>query len=229
MAFDKEAFYQFMIDNRVVEFREQPIVLKSKRESHLYINWRTAMEDVFLTDRLTDMVLEYLDWQGIRVDTLYGVPEAATKLALLAQFKLAKRCPDYRAGSHVLAMGRGKPKDEHGNPKDRYLLGQPKGLTLVIEDVTTTAASAISAAKLVEQGGVSVTGILSLFNRMNLDSDRRSAEDACREAALQPFQWIGAADELLPRAYATLQPGHEIADRIEEEYRQFGVKPILLR
>jgi len=186
------------------------------------------MEDVFLTDRITDMVLEYLDPQGIFAHTLYGVPEAATKLALLAQFKSATRSPDYGIGSHALAMGRGKPKDEHGNPKDRYLLGQPKGLTLVIEDVTTTATSAINAARLVEEGGAHVGGILSMFNRMNLDGDRRSAEDNVVQAGF-PFVWIGSADELLPRAYAAMQPSEEIGDKIEAEYRQFGVKPLSLR
>jgi orotate phosphoribosyltransferase len=39
-------------------------------------------------------------------------------------------------------MGRAKPKD-HGDPKDRYFVGEPGGKVVILEDVTTTGKSLI--------------------------------------------------------------------------------------
>ncbi len=52
--FDQDQFYQFIIDNEVIRFLEQPIVMSSGIRSHTYVNWRTITNDVFLLDQLTD-------------------------------------------------------------------------------------------------------------------------------------------------------------------------------
>jgi len=45
--FNQEKFNQFILENKVVGFFEEPITLKSGRLSHWYVNWRNVAEDVF--------------------------------------------------------------------------------------------------------------------------------------------------------------------------------------
>jgi orotate phosphoribosyltransferase len=127
--FNKNNFNQFVNDNNVVGFFKEPVKLKSGRMSNWYVNWRTVTEDVYLTDKLSNFVLDFKEDLGLNVDCFYGVPEGATKLAIITQYKLAKEI-SYWPGSHPLAMGRGKPK-EHGAEKDRFFLGIPKGRTII--------------------------------------------------------------------------------------------------
>jgi orotate phosphoribosyltransferase len=142
-SFNQDAFDSFVLEHRVIGFFERPVTLKSGRTSNWYVNWRSVSEDAFLLRQLSGFLSAFvagLVSQNIlprQPDTLFGVPEGATKVALFAQMQLAQASPSFAAGSHVLSMGRGKPK-EHGIPKDKYFLGVPRGLTVVVEDVTTT-------------------------------------------------------------------------------------------
>jgi orotate phosphoribosyltransferase len=136
--FDQDKFNAFVIEHNVVGFFEEPIKLKSGRQSHWYVNWRTAGSDAYLLDCLTDYVVQFTEnllKNGAlesKPSCFYGVPEGATKLGVLTQYKWAKQSPDFSVGSHILPMGRGKIK-EHGVPKDRYFVGQPTGPTIVLE------------------------------------------------------------------------------------------------
>ena len=142
MSFDKEKFIKFALENNVVSFLENPVELVSGGLSHLYINWRNVTDYVFLTNKLTDFIIEFTNSHELNPDTFYGVPEGATKLGIITQYKWAQQSKNYGKRSHVLAMGRGKPK-EHGIEKDKNFLGQPKGRTIILEDVVTTGGSLI--------------------------------------------------------------------------------------
>ena len=90
MTFNQYAFNNFILDHQIISTFEKPITLKSGKKSSIYINWRTVAEDVFLMDQLTDFVLSFVQHKSISVNTFYGVPEGATKLGLITQFKFAK-------------------------------------------------------------------------------------------------------------------------------------------
>ncbi|HMQ11326.1 MAG TPA: hypothetical protein PKC21_05345 [Oligoflexia bacterium] len=164
--FDQHTFIDFMLKHKVVGTFEQAIQLNSGRYSNWYVNWRDVAQDAYALDLLCDQVLAFTSSLNLQVDTFYGVPEGASKLGFLCQYKFAKQSENFALGSHVLSMGRGKVK-AHGNPKDQFFLGVPKGRTLVIEDVTTTGMSLVLAIKKLKEAQVDVVAAIALTNRMD--------------------------------------------------------------
>lgn len=224
--FSQKEFNQFILKNNVVGFFTKPITLKSGRSSHWYLNWRNVAEDVFLLDKLTDFVIDFVEDLNLKPDCFYGVPEGATKLAIITQYKWAKKSPDYGLGSHPLVMGRGKPK-EHGELKDRFFLGQPKGKIIVLEDVTTTGSSLLETIYHLNQIPVQIIAVISLTNRMELTNGKKSVKEAVEENGVPYFQMSNAL-ELLPLAYEKLKPRKEIAKKIEEEFQEYGIEKLKL-
>lgn len=222
--FSQEEFNKFIDENNVYGFFENAITLKSGRKSHFYINWRTIVEDTYLTDQLSDFVIAFAKFQNIKVDTFYGVPEGATKIGIISQFKQARQSSNYEKGSHVLAMGRAKPKD-HGAAKDKFFVGMPKGRVVVIEDVTTTGGSLITTLQGLKEAGVNIEAVFSLSNRMEKRDDKKSVKEAVNELGLK-FYSMSSALEMLPIFYAKESPGEEIAKAITREFEEYGVEKI---
>ena len=225
--FNQHKFNKFIEENNVYGFFDEAITLKSGRRSHFYANWRNVVEDVWLTDQLAEFVILFTESIGLKADTFYGVPEGATKLGVITQFKWAQRFANFARGSHVLAMGRAKPKD-HGAPKDKYFVGMPRGNCVVIEDVTTTGGSLLRTLDGLTESGVKVVGVISLTNRMEKRDDGLSVEEAVRKKGFS-FHSMSSSLDLLPIMYKILQPGERIADAIEQEFREYGVQELKLR
>jgi len=225
--FNQEKFNQFILENKVVGFFEEPITLKSGRLSHWYVNWRNVAEDVFLSDKLSDYVMAFVEDLGLQPDCFYGVPEGATKLGIITQYKWAKESKNYGLGSHILPMGRGKPKD-HGKLKDRFFLGQPKGKVVILEDVTTTGSSLLETIDNLTQAKIQIIAAIGLTNRMEMGDDGKSVKETV-EAKGAPYLQMSNALELLPLAYEKLKPGEEIAKKVEEEFQEYGVEKLKLR
>jgi orotate phosphoribosyltransferase len=225
--FNQEEFNRFVLENNVVGFFEEPIKLKSGRMSNWYVNWRNIAKDVFLLDKLTDYVIAFTEDLGLEPDCFYGVPEGATKIGVLTQYKWAKKAPNYSPGSHVLPMGRGKPKN-HGAPKDKYFVGQPKGKTIVLEDVTTTGGSLLTTIDSLAEAEVPVIAAFALTDRMELRDDGQSVQVAVESKGI-PYHVLSNALQLLPEAYRRLNPGENIAKAIEEEFEKYGVEKLKLR
>lgn len=230
--FNQEEFNKFIVENGVYGFFEEPITLKSGRESHFYANWRNVVEDVYLTDKLADFVIDFaqdflpLSEGEIKrgCDTFYGVPEGATKLGVITQYKWAMQSPEYSQGSHTLGMGRAKPKD-HGEAKDKYFVGMPKGRVVVLEDVTTTGGSMLNTLDSLKEAGVNVVAVISLTNRMEKRDDGLSVEEAVKQKGVK-FYSMSSALEMLPMVYEKLQPGEEIGRKVEEYYDRYGVEKL---
>lgn len=224
--FNQEEFNKFIEENNVYGFFYEPITLKSGRLSHFYANFRNISEDVWLTDKLADYIISFTQDKGLEVDTFYGVPDGVTKIATITQYKWAKQKDDYSKGSHVLAMGRKTPKD-HGEAKDRYFVGMPKGKVVVIEDVTTTGSSLIDTIHNLQEAGVKISGVVSLTNRMEKRDDGMSVKQAVEQLAVPYFNMSSSLD-LLPIIYKRIQPGREIGRAIEQEFEEYGVEELKL-
>ena len=226
MEFNQEEFNNFIVDNNIYGFFDEAITLKSGRKSHFYANWRNIVEDAYLTEKLANYLIAYAKNRGINVDTFFGVPEGATKLAVITQFLYAQSSNDYAKGSHVLSMGRAKPKD-HGAPKDKYFVGMPQGKVIVIEDVTTTGGSLISKLDELKEAGIDIAGVVSLTNRMELRDDGKSVQAAIEEMGYN-FYSMSVSTDILPIVYNKLNPNPEIGKAIESEFNEYGVNPIKL-
>tara|TARA_Y100000591_G_scaffold331955_1_gene367549 strand:- start:919 stop:1509 length:591 start_codon:yes stop_codon:yes gene_type:complete len=192
--FNQQEFNDFILANGIIKTFNEPITLKSGKKSNLYVNWRTVAEDAYLMDQLTDFVLAFAQDNNIAPDTFYGVPEGATKLGILTQFKYAlKNNPS--KGSHTLAMGRAKPK-EHGDPKDRYFVGSPQGSICILEDVTTTGGSLIDCIKGLQAMGHTITAAIGLTNRNETLDGHANVADAINELNVPYFE-MSSAQELI--------------------------------
>jgi len=218
----EEDFKKFIIENKVIGFFEKPIKLKSGRYSYFYVNWRTIAEDVYLFDKLTDYLISYTKHLKLEPDCFYGVPEGATKLGIITQFKWAKNHDNYKPGVFPLSMGRGKPK-EHGDPKDRFFLGFPKGNIVVLEDVSTTGQSLINCIQELRNNNINILGIIALTNREEIREDGSYFEDILMEMGLK-YHSMSSITEILN----LLNPQPEIAHQIENYYKKYGIREINL-
>jgi orotate phosphoribosyltransferase len=225
-AFNQDNFDNFVLENGIIGFIKEPLKLKSGRLSHWYVNWRTVGEDVFLIDQLTDFVLAFAKSHELNPDSFYGVPEGASKLGILTQYKWAKSQSNFARGSHVLPMGRGKEKD-HGDPKDKSFLAMPKGRTIVIEDVTSTGHSLIETVDKLQALGVNIVATIALTNRNELTEDNQSVE-AVMQAKKIPYFAVSNALTLLPKLCAKVKPAPEIISSIKESFKQYGTQEINL-
>lgn len=226
-TFDQKKFNKFVIKNKVVGFFEQPITLKSGRQSNWYVNWRTVVEDVFLSDKLSTYIIQFTQSLNLQPDTFYGVPEGATKIGILTQYKWAKQSETYAQGSHVLAMGRAKPKD-HGAPKDKFFVGMPKGKTIILEDVTTTGMSLLETIKGLKEAGVEIIAAFGLTNRMEKRDDGTSVEEAIKAQGIQYYA-LSKATEILPIVCKKQKPAENIIASIEKEFEEVGIEKIKLK
>ncbi len=226
MSFSQDEYNQFILENKVIGFFKEPITLKSGRTSHFYINFRTVTEDAFLTEKLADFIISYTQYRGFSPDCFYGVPEGATKVAIVTQYKWANSHPEYGPGSHTLPMGRGKPK-QHGKVEDRIYLGAPCEKTIVIEDVTTTGGSLLQTVGTLAESEVEIIAALGLSNRMEVRDDGKTVEEALKGKGVTYLALSNALD-LLPKAYAQIAPGKDVGRAIECEFEKYGASKIKL-
>ena len=223
----QQQFNDYIISNNIIGFFDKPITLKSGRTSHFYVNWRTATNDAYLLDQLTDFIIDFLKMKQLSFETLYGVPEGATKIGVITALKLAKASPQFAKGSHTISQGRALPK-QHGNPQDKYFIGSPVGRTIILEDTTTTGGSLIKSIDQLLEAGVEVVGAVGLTDRME------KRDDGLSVAAYIEKQYEGRtiiysmsqALELLPLAAKSQSPSSACIESLVEEFKQYGVKPL---
>jgi orotate phosphoribosyltransferase len=220
MKWIKGDFYNFIIKQNVVGFFKEPLKLKSGRYSSWYVNWRNIAEDVHSIDILSDFIIAYVKSLGLKPDCFYGVPEGATKLGIICQYKWAKSQPNYKKTEYILSMGRAQPKD-HGDPKDRFFLGIPKGKVIILEDVTTTGNSLIETIDKLNQIDVSIIAAIGLTNRNELREDNKTVELAVKEKGVNYYAMSNAID-LIPY----LKPDKKTAQQIEEYFKKYGSRDI---
>ena len=224
--FSQEEYNKFLIENRVIGFFEKPITLKSGRISHWYVNCRILLDRIGVIDTLTDFILAFLEKKGLSSDYFYGVPEGATKLAVILNYKKGKVDNNK---NQVLIIGRGKPK-AHGDPKDRYFIGPAEegDKVIVVEDVTTTGGSLIDSIKHLDESNIEVVAAVGLVNRMEMRDDRKSVEQVVNELNV-PYFAMGSAVTLLPMARDVSRPSDSVLEEVEKYFGQYGIEPLRLK
>lgn len=228
MQFNQGEFNNFIIEHDVIGFHEKPVTLKSGRLSYWYVNWRSITADAFLLDRLTDFINSFLRKHRTSARSFLGVPEGATKTAIVLSYKIARSSPIYEKGSHPLVMGRAIPKN-HGAPADKYYIGVPEGETIVLEDTSTTGSSLFVAIDRVIESGLDYKGALLLTDRSQKNNRGESLEQAyVAKYPDHPLLVMSRASELLPLIAKRRKPSAAIIENIEKEFSAYGVAPIQL-
>ena len=181
----------------------------------------------FPLGQIEDYIITFTKDLELEPDCFYGVPEGATKMGIITQYKWAKKSSNYGPGSHTLPMGRGKPK-EHGMPKDKYFIGQPRGKTIILEDVTTTGGSLLATLNNLTKAKVPVIAAFSLTDRMELLDNGQSVQEAIKTKGT-PYYALSNALELLPEICQKFNLRGDITRATEEEFKRYGVKKLKLR
>lgn len=226
--FDQEEFNKFIVDHDVVGFFEKSIKLRSGREANWYVNWRDVSDDVFLLEKLTDFVISFVENLNLEPVCFCGVPEGATKLSLITQYKWAKMQPDYGLGVYPLSMMRGKLK-EHGDPKDRYFVGYPpKGRTIILEDVTTTGGALVKTLDQLLELKAPVIACIGITNRNEKRDDNKTVAEFVAERNIKYYAMSNAI-ELLSLAFSKLRPSDKVAEDIEAYFEKYGIAKIKLK
>ncbi|NRA68428.1 MAG: hypothetical protein HRU19_28345 [Pseudobacteriovorax sp.] len=194
-------FHDFILDNDIIGFFEEPLTLKSGRKSSFYVNWRHTTNDAYLLDQLTDHVAQFISQSDIDFTSLIGVPEGASKTAVITALKIAKLDPKFAKNSHVISMGRAKPKS-HGAPEDKYFIGCPQGSTYVLEDTVTTGLSLITFVDQLIKTGIDVKGVIALTDRGETRDDGLSVEDYLKTTYKGNISYhpLSRARDLIPLA-----------------------------
>jgi orotate phosphoribosyltransferase len=192
VLFNQEEFNQFIKENSIIKVFDDPIILKSGQPSTVYINWRVVAADAYLMNVLTNFVLAFAKQNNIRANTFYGVPEGATKLGVIVQFKYAM-AQNPLVGEYALAMGRAVPK-VHGDPSDTFFVGAPKGNICVLEDVTTTGGSLIKCVSNLKSMGHTVSAAIGLTNRNEFRNDGKTVMQALHDLGVSYYEMSNASD-----------------------------------
>jgi orotate phosphoribosyltransferase len=223
-GFIQADFDNFIIGQNIIGFKDQPIKLKSGRESYFYVNWRPVTGTVNGNYLLSNYILKFAKSKGLEPNCYYGVPAGATGIGTITQYRWALSHEDFLETNYPIVIGRENPKD-HGDPADKYFVGNPKGDTVVIEDVVTTGGSLIKELGKLKDAKVSVEAVIVLTDRNELRKDGLSVGQAVEDLGMGYYAMSNAL-ELLPIVYQRQKPGEITRRKIEEEFAEFGVRPL---
>lgn len=163
-------------------FKRGRVVLASGRDSDYYFDMKPVMLDPDGASLMAELILQQL--QGVNADCIGGLEMGAVPLIA----PVAMRSPDF--GRRLPGFFVRKTVKDHGTKK-RVDGCDIAGKTVVIlEDVTTTGASAMDAVKAVTEAGAKVALVLSILDR------GEGAADLYAKAGI-PFKSLFRAEEFL--------------------------------
>lgn len=163
-------------------FRRGRVILASGRESDFYFDMKPAMLDPDGAVLMADLILQQL--QRVTADCIGGLEMGAVPLIA----PVAMRSREF--GRSLPGFFVRKTVKDHGTKK-RVDGNDIAGKTVVIlEDVTTTGASAMDAVKAVEEAGAKVALVLSILDR------GEGAAELYAKAGI-PFKSLFRAEEFL--------------------------------
>jgi orotate phosphoribosyltransferase len=163
-------------------FRRGRVVLASGRESDFYFDMKPAMLDPDGAALMAELILQQI--HGVKADCIGGLEMGAVPLiapVAIRSVEFGRRLPGFFVRKAV---------KDHGTKK-RVDGTDIAGKTVVIlEDVTTTGASAMDAVKAVEEAGANVALVLSILDR------GEGAAELYAKAGI-PFKSLFRAEEFL--------------------------------
>jgi orotate phosphoribosyltransferase len=163
-------------------FRRGKVILASGRESDYYFDMKPAMLDPDGAELMAELILQQI--QDVEADCVGGLEMGAVPLIALVAMQsrnFGRDLPGFFVRKAVKDHGTQKRVD--GNDID--------GKTVIIlEDVTTTGASAMDAVKAVTEAGAKVALVISILDR------GEGAADLYAKAGI-PFKSLFTAEEFL--------------------------------
>jgi orotate phosphoribosyltransferase len=163
-------------------FRRGRVVLASGRESDFYFDMKPAMLDPDGAALMAELILQQL--HDVKADCIGGLEMGAVPLIA----PVAMRSPDF--GRRMPGFFVRKAVKDHGTKKRVDGTDIAGKTVIILEDVTTTGASAMDAVKAVTEAGAKVALVLSILDR------GEGAADLYAKAGI-PFKSLFRAEEFL--------------------------------
>jgi orotate phosphoribosyltransferase len=163
-------------------FRRGKVILASGRESDYYFDMKPAMLDPDGAALMAEIILQQI--QDVKADCVGGLEMGA--VPLIAPVAMQSR----KFGRPLPGFFVRKTVKDHGTKK-RVDGNDIAGKTVIIlEDVTTTGASAMDAVKAVTDAGAKVALVISILDR------GEGAADLYAKAGI-PFKSLFTAEQFL--------------------------------
>ncbi|MBI4174869.1 MAG: hypothetical protein HY517_04445 [Candidatus Aenigmarchaeota archaeon] len=223
--FHLESYENFLLDNKLVGFFDPPIILKSGRPGHWYVNMRDALANLELKRQLARYVYDFCMESGLKPDYFLGVPDGAKPLG-----EEMNNLIDYRTASQIPASVLRAGKKAHGDPQNRYSVGPltPGQHVVLVEDVTTTGGSSMEHILRLQELGIWIDALVSNVNRFERRDRGRTVQDVLENDYHVRYAALTDARSVLPKATTTFNPAAKLREDIEDYYRMFGVGEIEL-
>ena len=215
----EKALKNIFLEEKVVGFDSNGFKLKSGKHTYWYANCRVLAKKISVLDPTATTVNNYIR-QNLPIhlsdfDAIIGVPEGAGPLGeeVQRQFIMSKLIADN------VYYPRTNPK-EHGDVSNKYWVnGNVPKKVILFEDVTTTAGSVLKFALMLESMGIEIISIISLFNRLELDENKKNVVQKMQELGYKYYSMLNANDILQDIVDAL--PIEERAEAIEKINAEF--------
>ena len=163
-------------------FRRGRFTLASGKESTYYFDSKPTMLHPEGASLLAELIVRELD--GIEADCVGGLEMGAVPLIAPVAMK------SLEAGRPLLGFFVRKAPKEHGTRQCVEGLDVAGRTAVIVEDVTTTGASALQAVEVVRQSGGRVALVLSILDRGEGAAELYASADV-------PFKSLFTAEEFL--------------------------------
>ena len=163
-------------------FRRGRVVLASGKESDYYFDMKPAMLDPDGAALMAELIL--IEIQSVSADAIGGLEMGAVPLIA----PVAMKSPEY--GRYLPGFFVRKAVKDHGTKKRVDGIDIAGKSVVILEDVTTTGASAMDAVKAVEDAGAKVALVISILDR------GEGASELYAKAGI-PFKSLFTAEEFL--------------------------------
>lgn len=214
-------FEQFLVEQGVTGYKDEPVTFKSGKQSHYYVNCRVLSQSLSTLETISSFVAEFLKINNLissDLDAVLGVPEGATELGNAVSRKLIQD----KMLTDRLFLQRVKPK-EHGDVANKYWInGNVPKKVIVLEDVTTTGSSAIKYIQKLREGGVEVMCVVGLVDRLQLSGNGNSVLQNFADIKVEYKSLTNIARILSLDSSLTITQREGVLKEYKKEYEVFN-------
>jgi len=216
MRFDQDLYNRFLVNNSVIGFYDEPVLLRSGGLTFWYANFRALLADYQAVQKAAEFVDDFIADHMLDPTNFFAVPEGPREFA-----SSLNRLLDAR-GRKVSATSLRSGYKTHGSAMDRYSVGPLDSYMrpVLIEDVSTTGNASTEYLILLQTLGIQPLAVVSMLNRQERrrQPDGRTVEEFLQENYRARYLAMADASSVLPVAVEILKPSPTILGGLREEF-----------